>query len=214
MATLNLTGGEGYFSWYVSGLGKDENGNELYWGTKNYDSMGITRTSFTSGSDTRPSNTISTVTPKLVTGTSKSTDVVKVEYAAGTYTFYAWAKTSGSTKYWSAGSGSVTVKEVPKQKPDPWSWDNIIYAGAPLSNLTAGVWKNFTNKINEIRVYKGNSEYSFTSPRSGATEISTCVREAVSAISGLTGHGTLPSTITNQASTWVQLASALNAALK
>lgn len=96
-------------------------------------------------------------------------------------------------------------------RPTNWSWSGIIYSGAPLENLTAAVWNQFTSRVNEFRRYKGQANYSFTTAVSGVTDISVGAAEAMAAIRGLTGHGTLPSAVTIEASTWIQLAAALNA---
>lgn len=106
--------------------------------------------------------------------------------------------------------GLKTFDTLP-DRPSDWSWSGIIYSGAPLSNLTASVWNRFTARINEFREYKNQSSYSFTTARSGVTDIADCVPQAVAAIRGLNGHGTLPSSVTISASTWIQLANAMNA---
>ncbi len=77
-------------------------------------------------------------------------------------------------------------------RPSNWTWPTTIYSGAPYENLTAAIWSSFESRINEFRRYKGGSNYGFTAPVSGVTLLNTCFSEAEAAISGISGHGTVP----------------------
>lgn len=142
--------------------------------------------------------------PYTVTGLTYMTSF-ELEYEH-TYAF------NVATKDGYLGRQDITTGKAPgPSRPQNWSWSGIIYSGAPLENLTADVWNSFTSRINEFRRYKGQGNYGFTSAVSGVTDISTGAAEAMAAIRGLTGHGTLPAALTIEASTWVQLAAAMNA---
>lgn len=109
------------------------------------------------------------------------------------------------------GAQTFSTGTAPGDRPENWSWSGIIYPSAPFENLTADIWNDFTARINEFRAYKSQKTYAFTRARSGVTDVSECVTEAMDAIRGTTGHGALPSSVTIDADTWIQLADALNA---
>lgn len=98
-------------------------------------------------------------------------------------------------------------------RPDDWSWDSTIESGSAIT-ITAVEWNNFCARINEFREYAGLSSYSFTTVRSGTTISATIVNQARTAISEISGHGTLPSAAVSggviNASFFNTLVSALN----
>lgn len=78
-------------------------------------------------------------------------------------------------------------------RPEDWAWWSTVAKGEEIK-LSAAEWNAFTERINEFRVYAGLSEYSFTTAVSGSTKISaSIVNQARTAISAISGHGTLPS---------------------
>lgn len=100
MATLSITAGTGGFTYTISNF--DQNfttGNGYY-------RAGLTVWQFTE----EAASISGIVSDSIVyAGTSGSKSISKwVPYAAGTYTFWAWAQ--GAGQYWPAGSATVTVK--------------------------------------------------------------------------------------------------------
>lgn len=112
------------------------------------------------------------------------------------------------------GAQTFWTDAVTGTRPDDWEWYSTIEQGAEFS-LTAEEWNDFCDRINEFRVYVGLSEYSFTTVRSGHSIEASYMRQAISAINDIDGHGTLPAAVNagNQikASFFTKLASALNA---
>ena len=107
------------------------------------------------------------------------------------------------------GAQTFTVKE--SVRPTDWSWVGILYAGCPYENLTAEAWNRFEDRIDEFRLYKGLTAYGFTRAVRGMTLLVTLFSEAEMAISGIPGHGTVP-TGREMAMTYFNgLAAALNA---
>jgi hypothetical protein len=85
-----------------------------------------------------------------------------------------------------------------KQRPYNWEWysnqgSNPIAKGNKIG-LTALEWNDFCKRINQFEVYQGKTTTSFTTAVGGKTKIgATICNKARTAISNLTGHGTLPS---------------------
>ena len=78
------------------------------------------------------------------------------------------------------------------QRPWDWAWWSTIKQGGKIG-LSAGEWNEFTNRINEFRLYQGLSEYDFTYVSRGDPISASVVNEAYYAIQSLSGHGSLPS---------------------
>lgn len=107
---------------------------------------------------------------------------------------------SDTTTWW--GGTDVTTEE--RSRPEDWSWTSTVQAGAAMPivqvgdmtyevmPLTANEWNGFTARINEFRVYTGLSEYSFTTVYAGGSLLASQLNQARTAISGISGHGTLP----------------------
>lgn len=104
-------------------------------------------------------------------------------------------------------------------RPDDWFWTTVIATGysvqkygESLAPITADEWNAFCERINEFREYKSLSARSFTTVNRGTQMNAAIIRQAVSAISSISGSGALP-TIYNvtSAAFWHQLADALNA---
>ncbi len=114
--------------------------------------------------------------------------------------------------------GAQTITTEGKAKPSKWAWQNIATGvsvpkrGEALAPVTATEWNSFCSRINEFRKYKNMSKYSFTSVSSGTAFSATIARQAMTAISEISGHGTLPNKIEPlKAAFWLSLASSLNA---
>lgn len=184
MASLTLTGYEEYFKWQITGLSSAFNT------TNGYVEAGITVYQFTTGGVTSISGIVST-TSAPSSGTSTSTPAVTVSpYSSGTYTFWGFTKVQDGT-YWPAGSATVTVTSTP-QRPWDWAWYSTIKQGGAIG-LSASEWNTFCDRINEFRLYDGLSEYDFTYVYKGDAVSASIVNEARTAISAISGHGTLPS---------------------
>jgi hypothetical protein len=123
--------------------------------------------------------------------TSSKTGITVTLSKAGTYDFRArlWIPT-GYVYY----SNTVTVT-ISSKRPYDWAWYSTVAKGSAIQ-LTALEWTDFCTRINAFREYKGLSSYSFTTVTGGSTKIgATVCNEAYTAISGITGHGTLPSAV-------------------
>lgn len=79
-------------------------------------------------------------------------------------------------------------------RPSDWQWWNSIYQGAKIK-ISADEWNSFCARINEFRAYKGLASYSFTKVSSGNKISASVVNQAVTAISAIPGHGTLPNSV-------------------
>lgn len=89
------------------------------------------------------------------------------------------------------GSQDFTTKSE-AQRPWNWAWWSTIKQGGKIG-LSAGEWNEFTNRINEFRLYQGLSEYDFTHVSRGDPISASVVNEAYYAIRSISGHGSLPS---------------------
>lgn len=114
----------------------------------------------------------------------------------------------------------MAITDAPPEptRPSNWSWQNIAAgvsvpkSGEALAPTTAAEWNSFCSRINAFRQYKDMSNYSFTSLTSGTAFSSAIARQAMTAISEISGHGTLPDKIEPlKAAFWLSLASSLNA---
>lgn len=82
-------------------------------------------------------------------------------------------------------------------RPNNWSWSYSIMSGGSVYNtitsgniiiayiMTAVEWNNFTARINEFRVYKGLSNYSFTLVSSDTNCTHTIINQAITAINAM-----------------------------
>lgn len=86
----------------------------------------------------------------------------------------------------------VNATDLGTDRPDDWSWNSTIRAGADIA-ISAPDWNNFCSRINEFRAYAGLSSYSFTTVSRGTVISAAIVNQARTAISAISGHGTLPS---------------------
>lgn len=152
---LDLTGGSGEFTWEIYDLGNPFN-------AKNYKRVGITKDKFTVGNVTSISGIVDF---KNAPASGSSTTVSKtIDYPPGTYTFWGFAETpidaSGSTKYWPAGSGTVTVTEVPINFD--WTYagrdptTNARISGATkrsglVACITADEWNELVDAVNKAK---------------------------------------------------------------
>lgn len=205
MPSLNLTGFDNGFSWQITDLSSPFN-------SSSYESAGITKYQFT-----KEATSISGIVSSIDATSSRtqySTPEIDVEYSSGTYTFWAWCKALNGT-YYPAGSATVIVtNSLSGVRPDDWEWTSKIEQDAPIA-ITAIEWNNFTSRINAFRIYKGLSNYSFTTAYGGETKISaSIVNEARIAINAIDGSGEVPDKVepgdTIYASFFIGLADALN----
>lgn len=92
---------------------------------------------------------------------------------------------------WLTAQKFTTPAEAPP-RPSDWAWTSTVSSGSPIS-LSAAEWNGFCTRINAFRSYMGLDDYSFTAAQSGTAISAAIVNQARSAISGIGGHGTLPS---------------------
>lgn len=94
---------------------------------------------------------------------------------------------------------NTTVREVRIQyktgRPSEWSWHTNKVRGNPIS-LTATEWNSFCVKINQFRVYKSLSNYSFSTAYSGSPITASIVNEARSAILAMSPPTSVPTSAT------------------
>lgn len=130
-----------------------------------------------------------------------------------------YGTSSANYEGYTIGAQTVTTKASSGgSRPSDWSWATIIATGASvptygnsLAPVSASEWNAFCDRINEFRAHKNLSAYPFTTVSRGTSVTSAILKQAVTAISAISGHGTLP-TVYNvtSASFWQGLAAALN----
>jgi hypothetical protein len=117
--------------------------------------------------------------------------------------------------------GSIYVTTL-SARPSNWSWSYSIYSGGSVYNtqivggqitaylMSYSEWNNFTSRINQFRIYRGLSNYSFTTVSSGSNCTPGIINEAVTAINAMgfsiptVGSGNVP------ASVFIQMRDSLN----
>lgn len=111
------------------------------------------------------------------------------------------------------GGQTVTTKSA-DARPYDWGWYSTIVSGGAIG-LSALEWNNFCLRINEFRLYKDMSDYSFTAVSTGTVISASIVNEAWIAINEISGHGTMPNMAVSggplYASFFLGLTEALNA---
>lgn len=166
MASLSASGGAGYISWTISGLGNA-------FKTEFYKSAGIC-TGVVSDGASYVSGVIGSVTASS-SGTSKSVSGQSA-CSAGTYTIYAFAQAANG-KYYPAGSASVTVTSSSGGGTTAsFSWDNPKVQGGAW-NTTASEWNKLTAFIKAKK-----PSYSFTTVYKGTQFTASIYNEVASAL--------------------------------
>jgi hypothetical protein len=95
---------------------------------------------------------------------------------------------------WTGFSGTVVA--TPGLRPSNFSWTTAKIAGQNI-NVTAAEWTALCTRINEFRVYKSLTNYSFTPVTTNVTTITAAiVNQAVTAISAMSPPISPPSTVT------------------
>ena len=115
--------------------------------------------------------------------------------------------------------GAQSITTANNTRPSNWAWTTTVSKGAAvpkygesLAPITAAEWNEFCNRINLFREYKSMSLHSFTIVSRGTPMTAAIVNQAITGISAISGHGTLPTpNDAISASFWQQLAAALNA---
>lgn len=95
---------------------------------------------------------------------------------------------STNSSYTSHPTLGITVVTEKSLRPADFEWTYAKAKGRTF-NLTATEWNNFTARINEFRVYKGLSNYSFTTAVKGARFTAAMYKQATVAIQGIPGYG-------------------------
>lgn len=90
---------------------------------------------------------------------------------------------------------SLTVYTDKSARPANFEWTSEKKAGKAF-NLTATEWNNFTSRVNEFRVYKNLSNYSFTKAYAGDTFTAAMYTQARSAIQAIDNYGAFIPTAT------------------
>lgn len=75
-------------------------------------------------------------------------------------------------------------------RPAEFSWTKSIVQQGKDAIIYASDWKELTANINEVRVYRGLSNYSFTKAEPGKPFTAEMYKQAVRAIKGISGYGT------------------------
>lgn len=110
-------------------------------------------------------------------------------HAGVTYTIYAKVFKGSEIEPFATFSKSVTIETDPSTRPSKFSWTTPKESGGTF-NLTATEWNNLTKNINDVRVYKTMSAYSFTEAVKGNNFTAIIYNQAVKAIKGISGYGT------------------------
>lgn len=95
-----------------------------------------------------------------------------------------------------ARDSNTITKTIGSNRPSDWAWTNVHSAGSKCTTLTATEWNSFMSRINEFRVYKGLSNYGFTTVSKGDTFTADIFNAAKTAISEISGHGDMPTSAT------------------
>ena len=111
---------------------------------------------------------------------------------------------SGNTGY----SSSIYVT-VGTARPSNWSWSYTISSGSSVYSVVNKniyimpyqEWNSFTTRINEFRVYKSLSSYSFTSVSSETALTTTIINQALTAIRDMSAYFTGGKTVPSNRST-------------
>jgi len=89
-------------------------------------------------------------------------------------------------------------------RPSDWAWTTTIASGQPcystynsggkayIAVITAVEWNDFTTRINDFRVYKELSTYSFTTASSGGAFYASIINEARTAINDMSPPTSVP----------------------
>ncbi|WP_338592052.1 hypothetical protein V6669_06760 [Paenibacillus sp. Y5S-9] len=87
------------------------------------------------------------------------------------------------------GTSAVRTK---KARPANFEWDTAKNAGSDF-NITAAEWNRLTSKVNEFRLYKGISNYTFTRAVQGADFKATYYNDVISIINTMSPTTAIPS---------------------
>lgn len=93
---------------------------------------------------------------------------------------------------------SINFTTPANPRPSNWTWStnftstfNTVKVNSTTYNsyiMPSSEWNNFTQRINEFRIYKNLTNYTFTTVSSGTTFTSTIMNQAINAINDL-GYG-------------------------
>jgi hypothetical protein len=110
-----------------------------------------------------------------------------------------------STYYYSSWVNATPYPiNITVTRPSNWAWSYTISSGSSVYSVSGKniyimpntEWNSFTSRINEFRVYKSLSSYSFASVLSGGNATTTIINQALDAIRDMsayfTGGNTLP----------------------
>lgn len=126
--------------------------------------------------------------------------IVSAVVASG-YVFSHWevggSPVSTNNPYSFTVSGNVTLKawgKLPVIRPNNWTgFDYIVsgysmtVSGTAIYVMSATLWNDFTERINDFRSYKGLSNYSFTTVSSNTNCSAAIINEAINAINDVAG---------------------------
>ena len=104
-----------------------------------------------------------------------------------TYTIRSWARLYINSTWIESVSNSYDLQST-TSRPANWSWSTVKTSGNDF-NLTATEWNNFYSRINEFRVYKGFSSYTFTLASIGSNFTATMFNQAKNAIDAMNATG-------------------------
>lgn len=90
---------------------------------------------------------------------------------------------------WTSITRNVTTEA--RTRPSSWSWYSSKSSGGTF-NLGAEEWKNFFNRINDFRSYKGWSSYSYTNPIVGGDYTASMYNQARNAINTMSPPTSIP----------------------
>src|SRR5690606_13835050 len=107
------------------------------------------------------------------------------------------------------GTSSTVRLQYKVARPSNWTWHSSKTSGSVV-NLTAAEWNSFVIRINQFRMYKSLSNYSFTTVSSGNPIRASQLNEARSAIASMTS---VPSSAVSGATATASFINALSNSL-
>ena len=108
-------------------------------------------------------------------------------------TLYNFAASVETTQvYWYYASATTSAST----RPLNWAWYTSKTSGTAF-NITATEWNAFCGRINEFRVYKSLTNYSFTSAVSGNNAQASQINQARTAINAMTPPTSVPAIVSS-----------------
>lgn len=170
--------------WWIGGF-------DNHWNTTYYNVATVSTGEVPFGSTNPPSGILGSLSAPT-SGSLFRTPTSHISLSPQTsYTLYGSAQTSSGFWY-PAGSWSFTTPPDPSTRPSDFQWQysqTVSQAFVPGTDANHAIhrddWNNLTARINQFRVYKGMSAYSFTTAFYNMVITASVFNEARNAIVGM-----------------------------